>query len=154
MSAYNAHSEPLFKKLKILKYEDLLLYNTGIFMFNVTLGTHPPSISEIFKKGVNFSRNLEFILPTVPFSYLQKIVPYRFIDTWNRLHRGHKDWAKEKPTNTNRKIGAPPRIIPTSNNLSLNKYRLNGFKNSLADVLLNKYKVLVKCKNAYCLDCN
>ena len=42
LSKYNSHTEPLFKKFRILKFEDLYKVNCATFMFNLSMGTHPP----------------------------------------------------------------------------------------------------------------
>ena len=66
LSSYNHHSEPLFKKFKILKYDDLLTYNSAVLMFNLTMGKHPPPITNIFSRGHSFDRNMEYVIPLVP----------------------------------------------------------------------------------------
>ena len=59
-SKYNAHTDPMFKKLKILKFEDSYTFATSLLMFQVALGTHPSTILDLFKKSAAFDRNLEF----------------------------------------------------------------------------------------------
>ena len=118
------------------------------------MGTHPKTIINIFKRGPNFKRNLEYVVDRVPYSYLQKIVPYSLIQVWNNFSRSHRDWLKENPLPNTKSITALPNSIPTVNNYSLNKFRLTGFKNSLIDTMVDKYKDRVHCSNAYCRECN
>ena len=111
-------------------------------------------MSNIFSKGHSFDRNLEYVVPLVPYNYLKNIVPYNLISTWNKLSRGHKDWVKENFTNKNKSVFSNPKTIPENCNDSLNRFRLNGFKKSLIDDFLQNYKTRVKCNNQYCNDCN
>ena len=49
-----SHCDPLFKKLKIIKFYDLLLYNQNIFMHKLLNGKQPDSFENFFKKAPNF----------------------------------------------------------------------------------------------------
>ena len=51
---FNSHTDPLFKKLDILKLEDLILYNSLTFMHKLFLGKQPDSFIDFFKKTNNF----------------------------------------------------------------------------------------------------
>ena len=83
-SKYNAHTDPIFKKLKILKFEDSYTFATSLLMFQVALGTHPSTILDLFNKSANFDRNLEFIL-TRNDKYHLKSIPNSLILIWNNL---------------------------------------------------------------------
>ena len=48
---YNSHTDPLFKKLEILKISDLYITNGGTLMFNVAKGSQPNTITSIFKQS-------------------------------------------------------------------------------------------------------
>ena len=109
LAHYNSHTGPLFKKYKILKFDDLVTISVGSFMFNVSMGNQPNTISEVFNKNVNFNRNLDFILERVPYSYLHKIVPYSQVKIWNQIHSGHRNWLKEKPEQVMKSLLAPPK---------------------------------------------
>ena len=100
-------------------------------MFNLSMGLHPPPITEIFTKGNNYYRNMEYTIEKVPYTYLHKMVPYSLVYQWNKLHRAHRDWLKEKPTLNSKLIETSPVQIPIVNNKSLNNFKLTGFKNSL-----------------------
>ena len=47
-SHFNAHSEPIFKKLRILKFHDLNLLQLGQFMFSYQIRTLPPKLASKF----------------------------------------------------------------------------------------------------------
>ena len=100
-------------------------------MFNLSMGLHPPPITEIFTKGNNHCRNMEYTIEKVLYTYLHKMVPYSLVYQWNKLHRAHRDWLKEKPTLNSKLIETSPVQIPVVNNKSLNNFKLTGFKNSL-----------------------
>ena len=78
---YNSHTDPLFRKYKVLKFKDLYTYTVGIFMFNHSMGLHPPQICEMASKSENFDRNLNFKLNKLPYVYMQKLAPHSLIKT-------------------------------------------------------------------------
>ena len=45
---YKAHSSPLFKKLKILKFSDLVNYKIGMLMFKAKNASLPSNIQQLF----------------------------------------------------------------------------------------------------------
>ena len=151
---YNSHTDPIYKKLKILKLNDLYTLNVGIFMFKITMGNQPKIICNIFKQGEHFSRNLNFIQSSSKFNYIQKLVPNSLVKVWNQLHRGHRDWIKELPKSKKKPGVSDSVTLPDGCDRVINSYRLNGFKKSLLDTLLDTYKERVLCSNTYCSDCN
>ena len=151
---YNSHTDPLFRKYKVLKFKDLYSNSVGTFMFNLSMGLHPPQICDLVTKSENFDRNLNYRLNKLPFVYLQKLVPHSLAKSWNSLNIAHKNWLKEKPVVKKKLINAPPQLVPQGKNDSLNKYRLKGFKQSLLDTLVYNYSERVTCKNSYCRDCS
>ena len=48
------HSDPIYKNLGILKFQDLLQYNQSNFMHKLINGKQPSSFDDFFKKGPNF----------------------------------------------------------------------------------------------------
>ena len=152
---YNSHTDPLFRKYKVLKFKDLYTTSVSIFMFNLVIGLHPPQISNLISKCENFDRNLNFKIHKLPFVYLQKLIPHSLTKSWNALNIAHKNWLKEKPEVKKKKpINAPPQFVPQGKNNVLNKFRLKGFKKSLTDTLVYKYSENVTCNNNYCRDCS
>ena len=49
-ASFNAPSEPLFKSLGLLKFDDLVHYKTSSLLWDVDHGTIPPTLSTYFKK--------------------------------------------------------------------------------------------------------
>ena len=49
-----SHSDPIYKNLGILKFQDLLQYNQSTFMHKLINGKQPSSFDDFFKKGPNF----------------------------------------------------------------------------------------------------
>ena len=128
MAPYNNLSDSLFKKCKIFKYNDLYKLAVGNFRFNLSLGNHPSKIRDMFRESNNFNRNLDDQLDKPRYSYLKENSPYSLISTWNNIHRSHRDWLKKSYKKGSKLINAPPKKIPISNNIELNKFRLNSFK--------------------------
>ena len=95
LARYNSHTDNLFNKYKVLKYEDHLTLSRGLFMFKIALGLHPLNIINIFNKTINFDRNLEFTQITAPYAYLQRQIPISLISSWNSLPLSFRGWLKE-----------------------------------------------------------
>ena len=150
---FNSHTDPLFRKFKILKFKDLYSCSVGTFMFNLTMGLHPPQICDMVSKSDNFDRNLNYKLDKLPYVYLQKLVPHSLAKVWNSLNIAHRNWLKEKPIVRKKLINAPPSLVPQGFNFSLNNFRLKGFKKSTLDSLVYRYSEKVNCNNSYCRDC-
>ena len=48
--AYDAHTDPIFKELRILKFNDIYLLNLGKFMYSYQNGLLPSSFNDCFIK--------------------------------------------------------------------------------------------------------
>ena len=59
---YNSHSDPLFYKYNILKFEDLKVYNQAVFMYKYTYNQLPTSFNNFFTKLRNFDRAYNYFL--------------------------------------------------------------------------------------------
>ena len=154
LSKYNSHTEPLFKRFRILKFEDLYKVNCATFMFNLAMGTHPPTICELVRKSANFNRNLEFFVEKLPYSYLQKQAPHTMVLNWNNLNIAHRNWLKEDNRPVNKNINARPTGVQSGQNIKLNNFRLNGFKNELIQSCIDHYSEAITCQNTFCNDCS
>ena len=53
-ASYNAHTDPLFKKYKILKLNDTINLELGKFMYRFEKGTLPLPLLRLFKRNVDF----------------------------------------------------------------------------------------------------
>ena len=60
LKGYNSHTDPIFRKLKILKFNDLVKLNINLFMCKVTLNMHPSTICNLFHRLDNFGRNISY----------------------------------------------------------------------------------------------
>jgi hypothetical protein len=101
---YNAHTEPLFKKLEILPLNDLIdffklkffhsyVYNTIPSAF---ASTWPTSLEQRHNDGhlhllYNLRNNDDFFIPFVRTSFLSRFPLYSFPALWNNLPRVLKD---------------------------------------------------------------
>ena len=154
LAKYNSHTNNIFNKYKILKLDDLSTLAKGIFMFNVALDAHPININNIFSKSTNFNRNIEFIQIIKPFKYLLKLVPASLISNWNSLPLSYRSWLKENSEPKSKRIkDFSSNIVLRGNNIKLNNYRLNGFKNAFIQTITGSYKQEGMCNNKWCTDC-
>ena len=155
MAKYNSHTDPIFKKLKILKFNDLYTLTCATFMFQIALGTHPSTINNLFVKSKNFDRNCEFLLKYANNNFLSKQLHSTLVIIWNRLPAGIKGWLKELPegTKSNKSVFSKPTKILQGHNNSHNKFRLKGCQNALTDYFIHSYSEVVKCNNKFCYDC-
>ena len=62
---YNSHTGNYFKKLNILKFNDLVNLNQANFMYRYVYNKLPSSFDNFFDKLNNFNRSLSFILPKI-----------------------------------------------------------------------------------------
>ena len=51
---YDAHTDPLFKELKILKFDDMYLFNLGVFMFLYCNNLLPDPFDFFFNQSIVF----------------------------------------------------------------------------------------------------
>ena len=151
---YNSHTDPLFRKLKILKFTDLYEFSMVIFMFQIALKMHPPTINRIFTTSSNFDRNLDFQIKFSGTTGLLNQLHSTLVINWNRQAAGIKGWLKEYPEDIvkNKSIFSLPSKV-TSNDYKLNNFRINGCKKALMDKLILNYNSVVHCHNKYCSDC-
>ena len=153
---FNSHTDKLFNKYKILKYEDLVKLSKGLLMFKISLGLHPLNIINIFKRTNNFNRNLEFLLDLSPYKYLQKLIPTSLINNWNSLPMSFRNWLKENPENSKSKGTGANNSSKTDlvNNTNLFDFRIKGFINSFIQITTTNYKLNKICNNPKCNECN
>ena len=90
---YRTHTDPLFKKFNILKFEDLVNYNQCTFMHKLTCGKQPSSFDNFFQKSPNFDSNRRIYSYTV--DKLKNLLVGRFPTatlprSWNGLSQETK----------------------------------------------------------------
>ena len=76
-----------------MKFCDLYNFNCASLMFKISMGIHPPSITNMFIKCDNFDRNLNYSLDMLPYTYLKKTGASFF----NRNMELYKYWPQKLP---------------------------------------------------------
>ena len=131
-SKWNAHCEPLFKRLGILRFEDMIEYSQLEFMYFWEHKRLPISFLDTWKRKndvmslENYSlRNaLDLHTDTSRLTFSQKLPIYCFPVTWNNLEVDLRQmW--------------PPSL----------------FKKQLKSQMLEKLRDSVNCENPFCPDC-
>ena len=82
---YNAHTDPIFAKLGILKFKDLLDLNQICFVHKFISNKLPPSFDDFFVKLPNFNRNLSLSLTSVRNKKMRNFPSYAMPLIWNSL---------------------------------------------------------------------
>ena len=88
-SSYNSHTKPLFEKLKILPFDDILYEQKMIFMHSVYNNYAPVSFSNVWTKNIEREQQYElrnennYVLPRPRFEGFKKYPLYSFAKTWN-----------------------------------------------------------------------
>ena len=127
---YNSHTEPLFKKAKILKFEDLYKAAQLEFMHSFILEKLPPSFDGTWYRNRTIKpealRNSnEFYIPYSRLVFTDRLPLHSIPKTYNELDA--------------------PSIK--------NKLSMVSFKETLSDYLLSSYKDIVHCGRPFCKDC-
>ena len=121
---YRSHTDPLFSRLKIMKFEDLHIFNCCTFMHKLINGKAPPSFNNTFIPLAVPNRTNSFQTDKEKSKFLAQFPTHFLPKIWNckplelKLTRSHA-----------------------------------SFKNSLEDSLISKYSSHIKCNSASCPDC-
>ncbi len=89
-SPYSSHTTPLFKKLQILPYPDLIKHSKLIIMHNIHYETAPASLLNIWPKNIdrtqnyNLRNNNDYQVPRANFNFYTKSPAYSFTTLWNK----------------------------------------------------------------------
>ena len=90
-SKYNDHTAPLFSKLNMLTYENMLQFSKLSFMHSIEFKYAPPSFIGTWDKNLNREnvynlRNADaYTLPPVRIELIKHIPIYSFAHAWNEL---------------------------------------------------------------------
>ena len=129
-SAYNSHTEPLFKSSNIMKIEDVYKYKMALFMFDFSHGRLPLSFDSMFK-------------------FTHEIQNYRV------TRQSHKIYIPRCKGEFVRKL--PYHTLPSAWNiwseLICSDITRNKFKHKLKSTFIDTYLNIVKCSNKQCKDC-
>ena len=99
-SNYNAHTDPIFGKLNILKFEDLVDSKIYEFISKFLLNKLPLTFSNVFKQlNSTRSKNLRCEVPIA--KYLEKFPSVLFPKKWNSLGNALKTSKSEKSLKRN-----------------------------------------------------
>jgi len=128
---YNGHTEPLFKKSRILKLYDLYEYQCIMFMFDYLSLNLPKSFEGVFiankdlpNSGLTRQSNLIHI-PQIKSQFSRKLPYYCVPSIWN-------EWARSIP----------------------NDHSRSEMKRLFKNTKLSEYPELVNCNNLFCRQCN
>ena len=84
-SKYNAHTDPIFIKLGLHKFNDLLNINQACFVHKFAYDKLPSSFNDFFEKLPSFERNLSLRLPKISNNQLKIFPSYYLPLLWNSL---------------------------------------------------------------------
>lgn len=90
-STYNAHTSPLFKKLKILPFEKLLESKKILFMHKIINNTEHSTLQQYWKYntdrniGIELRNNLDITIPAPRFNGFKRFPPHDFAKAWNSV---------------------------------------------------------------------
>ena len=85
-----AHTQNIFKDLRILPYDKLIIFNVCKFMFLYRNNEVPESFKETWKsknevRGRNLRNDDDFYIPFTNKTYLKNLPLYKFPSIWNSL---------------------------------------------------------------------
>ena len=121
---FKSHTDPIFRSLQVLKFNDLYTYNCVLFMHKYAYARHPDTILDTFTPlGLN-NRTGNYLLQKYKAHFFNKFPSVTLPKIWN----------DQKPE--------------IKNCLSF-----SSVKRKLKDKFLNIYDESVKCKYINCPDC-
>ena len=82
--SHRSHTDPIFSKLKILKFEDLLKFNSSKFMQLYNIDKQPESFQDHFKPFSNPNRTNNYCIPKSKNKFLEQFPAYFLPDSWNK----------------------------------------------------------------------
>ena len=84
-ASYNAHADPIFHDLKILKFDDLLSAQAQSFMYKYHNSILPSSFDGMFIPLSNQNRTLSYKQPLIVIKRLLRFPTYFLPKFWNSL---------------------------------------------------------------------
>ena len=121
---HRSHTDPLFSKLKTLKFNDLFNFNASVFMQKYANNKQPSSFANMFAPLLGNNRTNGFKIEKSKNAFLDQFPTFYLPKIWN------------------------------NNNIQLKNNKSTGsFKNSLKKYLLSKYPEFVSCGDSLCSDC-
>ena len=130
-TAYNSHTEPLFKRSNILKVNDLYEYSVAQFMYQYEHYLLPSSFAHIFQHQyqVNTTYNTRnthlMITPTPTTEFVKRLPLFNFPNIRNKWHA----------------------ILESTHCIA-------NVKRSMMRIMTSKYNSNITCYRNYCIDCS
>ena len=96
-SNHNDLSNPLFKALAIIKFEDIIFLHNAIFMYDFHSGTLPPAFSNYFtavnkrhKYNTRLAARSSYTLPLIRTNYGKFSIKFQGAKIWNSFSKETK----------------------------------------------------------------
>ena len=83
-SNFYDHSNPLFKALEIIKFEDIIFLHNAIFMYDFHSGTLPPVI-KWHKYNTRLASRSSYTLPLIRTNYGKFSIKFKGAKIWNSV---------------------------------------------------------------------
>ena len=120
---FRSHTDPIFSKLNILKFEDLLKYESLIFMHNYSYTRLPNCLLNIFTPLKNNQRNGSYLLKKYKGNFMDRFPSVYLPKIWNHHSKDIR-----------------------------NNIKLSSVKCKLKKDLISGYNVYEKCDYVCCPD--
>ena len=102
-SEYNAHTNLLFLKLKILKLTDLIIFHTALFMYDYHTNNLPNSFKSFFNRvnkrhsyNTRLASKTTYSLPLIRTNYGKFNIRFSGAKIWNEIDESFKTMKREK----------------------------------------------------------
>ena len=96
-SKFDAHSTPLFYRLEILKFIDLIFTNNALFMYDFHNGTLPPVFNDFFRPihkvhqyNTRLASKKSFYIPKIRTNYGKFSIRFNGAKIWNLIQDDFK----------------------------------------------------------------
>ena len=154
---YNSHTDPLFKKSKILTTEDLFQYQAALFMYDYKYEKLPPSFRGTFRQNDEFPNsrttrqsNLLYV-PNYHSKFASKLPLYYLPPIWNKwtkliTENGSRKQIKQQIKRNRNIWNKWTKLITENGSRKQIKQQIkrNRFENYISEV---------HCTNTMCKDC-
>ena len=131
-SNYRAHTDPLFKKLKILKFEDMIKFCQFDFMHSLFYCFLPYSFQNVWrvKTTLNLRNNMDYDVQFARLEFSKRLPLHRFPELWNNLEG-----------------------LDGCNELKLEANK-GTFRSKLKKYFFDRLPEQIVCNNNFCGSCN
>ena len=102
-SDFKAHTNPIFKKLNIIKFPDLVFLYTAIFMYDYYSDNLPTSFKSYYAQvnqrhsyNTRLASKSSYLLPKIRTNYGKFNIKYSGVKIWNSINESTKKLSKTK----------------------------------------------------------